>query len=402
MTFLKSPETFYGLFGFAGSGKSTVLSFLGTSAVAANLRICMSAPTHKAVGVLEGMARKHESGFRHFKTIHSLLKMQSVTDLETGVREFKPNLAWWSEAPMAKFDVIIVDECSMINTKIHGYIEDAAQTLGKKIIYVGDPMQLPPVGEEKVNGGKSLSFNMDEFSLLKKVERFGGPIADVVQDIRKNITSGYAYRPAFVTCDEIRRCNGSKRFFDEFMEVHETAQIIAYRNAKVDAANKVIRERLFGKGVPHFVPGERIIAASSGKAWYSQEEFIIADARPAKHMGIDCWVMRFQNSLMGDVYACAPDQQPELTRKLKELRNEAQGESKAKAKALWQDYYDLKDSFGKFRPAYAQTIHASQGSTYPQVFIVERDIDALRYDPLYHGKMLYVAYSRAAKQITVL
>lgn len=402
INFVEGPETFFGLFGFAGSGKSTVLSFLGSAAATRHHRIVLSAPTHKAVGVLEGMAQKHESGFRHFKTIHHLLKMQSVTDEETGLRAFKPALTHWMDAPMSKFDIVIVDECSMINTMVHAYIEDAATTLGKKVIYVGDPMQLPPVGEEKVNGGRSKAFNVDEYALLKKVERFGGPIADVVQDIRRNITTPRPYTPKFESCDEIQRYHGSKKFFDAFMEVADTGQIIAYRNAKVNAANTVVRQRLFGKNVPPFVAGDRVIAASSGQAWYSQQEFTVASAAPTTFDGIPCWELRFLDTLFGAVRACSAEQEPELNRRLKLLKEEAKAAPDRGKKAAWEAYYALDDAFGKFRPAYAQTIHASQGSTYDQVFIVESDIATLKYDPLYYGKMLYVAYSRAAKRIAVL
>lgn len=423
MEFLGGYDTAFGLFGYAGTGKSTVLSYLSQTESLVYRKPVMAAPTHKAVGVLQNMAQKHDTGFRHFATVQKLLSMKPQTDYETGVRKYMPTVKTangdynWMEAPVKNHDVVILDECSMLNRETYAWLMDAARTLGTQIIFVGDPKQLPPVKEENINNGRSYAFNTKDYVLLKEVKRFSGYIGRVVHAIRQNINADYPYVPNFKNTDDIYRVNGTAKFFDEFMEHHDTGQIIGYRNKFVDLANATVRKRLFGDDVPSYVAGDRVVAKDSSNSWYAQQEFIVESAHEAEVEGIKCWALRLAGQLFGTIYTCDPEQRPALKRKLDEYKNKAlelndeiataspsQDVSKlrrARSRA-WDNYYELKDLFPRFTPAYAQTIHASQGSTYPQTFILERDIHKLKYDPLLHGKMMYVAYSRAAEKIVVV
>lgn len=422
MDFLNEYETAFGLFGYAGTGKSTVLSYLSKTEALLYRKPVMAAPTHKAVGVLQNMAQQHDTGFRTFATVHKLLSMKPCTDYETGQRMFMPSVQLpdgtfdWLNAPISQYDVIIVDECSMLGRNIYAWLMEAARTLQIQVIFVGDPKQLPPVKEENVNNGKSYSFNTENYALLKTIERFSGYLGRVVGAIRKNINPDLPYIPKFENTDDIYRVNGTKEFFAEFMQYHETGQIIGYRNKYVDLANKTVRQMIFGDDVPDFVVGERVVAKDSSKGWYAQQEFTVSEAEPTNHWGIDCWRLRMAGALFGDVYVCSPAQRPALKEELEKLKNNAKSiaaeyntahpseknKLRAERSKAWDAYYSFKDEFPRFSSAYAQTIHASQGSTYPQTFILERDIHRLRYDPLMHGKMMYVAYSRAADKIVVV
>jgi len=422
MDYLGGSDYAYGLFGYAGTGKSTVLSYLSQTEALAYRKTVMSAPTHKAVGVLQNMAQTHDTGFRNFSTVHKLLNMKPKTDYTTGARKFMPTVQRpdgsfdWMAARISKYDVVILDECSMLNREMYSWLTDAARSLNIQIIFVGDPKQLPPVKEENVNGGRSYAFNTPNYSLLKEVKRFSGYIGQVVHNIRKNINADYPYYPRFKQRDDIYRVAGTKDFFEEFMQHHETGQIIGYRNKFVDLANSTVRKKLFGDDVPSFVPGDRVVAKDSSGSWFAQQEFIVDTAYETTHLGMKCWELRLAGQLFGAIHTCDTDQAPTFHKRKKELKNAAQevaaeyaaahpDEKDAlakKRKAAWNEFYEFKDAFPRFSPAYAQTIHASQGSTYPQTFILERDINTLKYDPLMHGKMMYVAYSRAAEQIVVV
>lgn len=157
------------LVGYAGTGKTTLMAKFINELVENKIckRIAMAAPTHKAVNIAKSKlfpdAEKDYSELEktiNIMTIHRLLGYQSYVGLE-GEKFFAkgkidPN---WSI-----YDLVVVDECSMLSNQI---ITDIKELIGKeinlgvKVIYVGDPAQLPPV-----NQSESLIFN----SGIKKLE----------------------------------------------------------------------------------------------------------------------------------------------------------------------------------------------------------------------------------------
>ena len=401
-----SEHQVFGLFGYAGTGKSTVLSFFGQAASARKHRIVFAAPTHKAVSVLQKMSDPDMMAPQHnnFLTVASLLNMKAKID-DNGRREFRPDVVSWRDAKISDYDMVIIDECSMLSTAVYKWLLEARDALGFKIIFVGDPLQLPPVKEENVNNGRSLAFDVDHQITLTHVERFSGDIARVVSQVRRCIGEGIA--PVFKNTETTIRHGGSTPFLNAYLEYAETGQIIAYRNDMVRRANEWVRMKIFGENAPVFVPGERLVAADTTRHWHVHQEFKVDSARITKHPihGLKCWNLRFADSFM-DVYTLDAEQKPALKARLDAIKMRIDtikaNNPRASVKPEWVEFYNLKDSFPEFRPGYAQTIHASQGSTYPQVFVMERDISRIKRDKEFYGKMLYVAYSRASELVHVL
>lgn len=97
-----------------------------------HFRIILAAPTGKAVAQLEGNLRKAigETVKIRSGTLHSILGIK--TSLQE--RVIQPLFA----------DLIVVDECSMIDSNIFSQLLSSAQT-GTRLILIGDKDQLPPV-----------------------------------------------------------------------------------------------------------------------------------------------------------------------------------------------------------------------------------------------------------------
>ena len=152
------------LVGYAGTGKTTLMAKFINDLVENKIckRIVMAAPTHKAVNIAKSkLFPDTNEDYDELKktinimTVHRLLNYQSYVGQE-GEKFFakgkiEPN---WSI-----YDLIVVDECSMLSNQIIG---DIKELIGKeanskvKVIYVGDPAQLPPVNhpDSKIfNGG---------------------------------------------------------------------------------------------------------------------------------------------------------------------------------------------------------------------------------------------------------
>ncbi|MBQ2927989.1 MAG: ATP-dependent RecD-like DNA helicase [Oscillospiraceae bacterium] len=118
--------------GGPGTGKTTILNGILELLGQMQLRCVLTAPTGRAAKRLTEVTGEDAS------TIHRLL--EASIDPATGKMCFVRD----GDNPL-KADVVIVDEMSMVDVQLlHSLLQ--AVPLGKRLILVGDPDQLPPVG----------------------------------------------------------------------------------------------------------------------------------------------------------------------------------------------------------------------------------------------------------------
>ena len=119
------PQLFR-LFGYAGTGKTTLARQLAADC---DGDVCFAAFTGKAGVVLRG------KGCREARTIHSLIYRLRESDAE------EPVFVLNDDSPASKADLIIIDECSMVDEELGRDL----LSFGKPVLVLGDPAQLPPV-----------------------------------------------------------------------------------------------------------------------------------------------------------------------------------------------------------------------------------------------------------------
>lgn len=118
--------------GGPGTGKTTVLNGVLSLFKNLDLKCVLAAPTGRAAKRLTEVTGQEAS------TIHRLL--------EAGIDPATGNMAFVrDENNPLKADVVIVDEMSMVDVLLLSSLLKAIPT-GKRLILVGDPDQLPPVG----------------------------------------------------------------------------------------------------------------------------------------------------------------------------------------------------------------------------------------------------------------
>ena len=118
--------------GGPGTGKTTILNGILSLLGQLQLRCVLAAPTGRAAKRLTEVTGEEAS------TIHRLL--EASIDQNTGKMFFVRD----EDNPL-KADVVIVDEMSMVDIQLlHSLLR--AIPRGKRLILVGDPDQLPPVG----------------------------------------------------------------------------------------------------------------------------------------------------------------------------------------------------------------------------------------------------------------
>ena len=160
---LKRPHTqVFRLFGFAGTGKTTLARHLAENQ---DGDVAFGAFTGKAAHVLR------TKGCEGATTIHAMIYRPRGEDEEG------PSFAINRDSPAASADLIVIDECSMVD-------EDLGRDLlsfGKPVLVLGDPAQLPPV-----KGGGFFTEHEPDI-MLTEVHRQAAdnPIIRMSMDIRE-------------------------------------------------------------------------------------------------------------------------------------------------------------------------------------------------------------------------
>ncbi|MGE4043366.1 MAG: ATP-dependent RecD-like DNA helicase [Acetobacteraceae bacterium] len=147
----KTPQEFY-LAGYAGVGKSTIanVAIEEIKDCYGITKVATACYTGKAASVLR------RKGVKNAQTIHSLIYAPDETD---GSGQVSWTLSDASDAASA--DLIVLDECSMVD---EGIATDL-RSFGKKILVLGDPGQLPPIG------GQGAFTNREPDIFLREIHR---------------------------------------------------------------------------------------------------------------------------------------------------------------------------------------------------------------------------------------
>lgn len=414
------------LTGYAGTGKTYVIQQLLKTLEQSGhqTRICFTAPTNSAVKVLREMAESQ--GIQaETKTTHSLLGLKEKYNELTGEVYYDRDKKERNNQHL-KYDIVVVDEGSMVNKALYEKLQEIAKQ-GVKIIYMGDKAQLPPVGEPE-----SPIFQIENCADLTEVMRYGGDIGKTAETIRNNLDTD---NPELIrTCSDGTIVAVSKEEFKnkvtelfsslEFKQDNSSIKVIAYTNSRVDQINALVKEQLFGKDSPEYVSGMRIIARESvtkdnGETvevlLHNSEEMTITEAEQIQEGKYKVWKLQGNN-------------EENLVVEFKVIAQESKEDFKKDADRLWKQEFakpvsdrnfsipvSFQKQYSDIRPAYAITVHNSQGKTIKKGLVDETNINyrlklALQeQDPeerargiKEHNQLRYVAMTRFKEQVFVL
>jgi len=436
---LKNGQTFFTLAGYAGTGKSTmikkVLDFY-------RFGVVVSAPTHKAKKVVMNMTGKDG------QTLHSLLGLRPDVDLDN----FNPNDPKFNPIAIPKitdYNFVIIDEASMINQELYDLIIEKTNDSKTKVLYMGDPAQIPPVGEKE-----SVVFMQDqtkEFHQLTKIERQSdtNPLAFVYDALRNNLNrldggfqrvtnmnelgEGVAFT---IDKREFRREILDKYSSTDFKKDTDFAKVIAWRNETVMLSNKVIRTELFGKKtdvveVNDILMGYRSVSSENQRynIIENSADYRVVDKTGLEEnqYGIQGYQIKLREDLargefkFQDVFIIDTNDHDNLH--LYAQMHDFFRDMGKSNKKMWKKYYEFRRSNllmktidkhknGLYRSSqdiivkdldygYAITGHKAQGSTYSHVFVMENDIND-NWVLKERNQIKYVALTRPSMTATVL
>jgi exodeoxyribonuclease-5 len=335
----------YRLFGYAGTGKTTLAKYI---AAHADGRVLFAAFTGKAAHV---MRRK---GCESASTLHHLI--YRCINTEDGPL-FKLN----RDSPLAGAALLIVDECSMVDAQLGADI----LSFGVPVLVLGDPAQLPPIGG---NAGFFTEATPD--ILLTDIHRQArdNPIIRMATTVREG---GYLAVGDY----------GSSRVvdfdYDMVAKLPSFDQILVGYNLTRRIFNRQLRDQLGFKGiVPQ--PRDRLVCLRNkhdrgllnGSIWTTRNVQVKGDGI------IELMI--------------TSDEAPETVVPVKTHQAFFQGTEKNLPN--WRlhtlDWFD----FG-----YALTVHKAQGSQWDNV-MVRNEPGVAREDA---HRWLYTAITRAAERLTL-
>jgi hypothetical protein len=262
LKFLQSDESEVLLIGYAGTGKTTLITKFINDIIKEKLvkRIAIAAPTHKAVGIIKnklyGNIYEKENSKNFMKyvevlTIHRLLNYQNYID-NNGNTYFAKGLV---DTNWDIYNLIVIDECSMLNNQI---INDIILELQRnneenknnklKVIYLGDPAQLPPVNQ-KIS--KIFTRDITKYYLEKIIRTKNNNIMDLSNQHRKWILSGDDKdmpNLELYNSNTIKIHDNSSVWLNNFItNSNKNNIILSWTNKKCNLYNDYIRKAIFKK-----------------------------------------------------------------------------------------------------------------------------------------------------------
>jgi exodeoxyribonuclease V len=390
--FYHGPNQFFLLAGQAGVGKTTCMKFFAESLkeIDPSVKICMAAPTNKAVAVLSDSVGDPDLTY---KTIYSLLGLRMMANGE--VKELTDS----GQDSIGNYSLVICDEASMVSSVLIDYVLKKTALADTKIVFIGDKEQLPPVGEQKSPIWSQFKINYE----LTEVMRHQNSILDFVQNIRGNT------EPDFISSGPQVHVDTEDEFTAHMQDMARQghfhtgkAKAIAWRNMTVDFLNDFIRNQFKAtQSTDKFVVGDRVvikepIIVGETTAASTDEEGTVSSVMITQHSRyptLRAWHIKIKMDYTQSTvstYVIHSSSEGELQQMLDQFKQAKR----------WDLFWKLKEAFGNIAYGYALTAHRSQGSTFENVFVDAGDI-MLNRTISDRTKCLYVACSRASKQLRI-
>jgi len=343
----RGRSSIFRLFGYAGTGKTTLVKHI---AEGVDGKVLFAAFTGKAACVMRS------KGCYSASTIHSLIYKARESGEET------PSFELWNDAPASKAKLIIIDECSMVDTELARDL----MSFGVPLLVLGDPAQLPPIH----GGGFFTDAKPD--AMLTEVHRQAqdDPIVRLSMEIRAGnpLTQGQYGETQVVRRDAL----DPKRVLD-------ADQVLVGRNVTRRAYNARLRERRgFADALP--MTGDKLVCLRNNrrKGLFNGGLWMVKESPKARRQIIR---MRLK-----------PDE--DLGERLIKVSVRPECFTGTIEEFDWPQ----RKAYDEFDFGYVLTVHKAQGSQWNDVVL----FDESGAFPDNRDRWLYTGVTRAAKRLTIV
>lgn len=386
-----SGPAFGVLTGYAGTGKTTMLRVLADT----HGQPLVITPTGKAA------LRLREATGIPGQTIHRWMYKVSE-DPKTGSPIWKKKYA--ADVEMPASGLIIIDEASMVSRELWDDIWAFARPRGVKVLLVGDPFQLAPVGERGAVWSALTSLQTAHRAALTEVMRqaLDSPI------IRASMAMRAGEIEAMDAIGTDVAVVSRETLVQRFLALPEGSRVlIAHRNETRHALNRAVREAL---GYPDALrQGEPLLVLRNNYAldrfngevvafedWIRvpEEQVAVRDRWKNVSALVGYGVARVE----GRPVVISPDEIFGRTQGVGETALAKAGEGYAAAR--WNYDADEAPPYLNTNLGYALTAHKAQGSEWAgAAVIIERSLGAA-YSMSWR-RYIYTAITRGKQEVFV-
>jgi exodeoxyribonuclease V len=430
------------LSGYAGTGKTFLCRQLLQQVEASGLCWTVVAPTHKAVGVLrQQLAWAGLQPTWYPSTIHRLLrlKLRRQGDLERCEETDQTATA------LENLGLVLVDEASMVDSTLLEISLRCAHPFRTRLVFVGDPAQLPPVGESE---SPVFAMGRAASACLTEVVRHQGPVLQLATGLRNGQLPCRQPPPLAAIRDDHGQVVALPR--QQWLEAAQAglrraaeldnpdhARILCYTNRALEQLVPLARRAIHGDMADQLpvLPGEVLItrlavmapACRAGEEAAeepdlllgSNRELVVRDVTPERcdlaefgvgagdgltapviqtlNAEVDTGETRLSLRLLPPV---GGSDRAALDGVLQRLRQQAREAGKQGGRNLWRRYFLVRDAFASLGPAAVLTVHRSQGSTFGEVYVAG-DV-FWPQDAVLRRQLVYVAVSRASEAVWLM
>lgn len=374
----KAGKKYTVISGYAGSGKSTLVRFIIEALDVDENDICYCAFTGKATEVLR------KKGNKNACTLHKLLYKSIPKPTGGFIRKIKPFI---------DYKIVVVDEVSMAPKTLI----DLLFTHNVYVICLGDPGQLPPIDKDEDNHLLDHPhIFLDE--IMRQAQE--SEIIRLTMKIRNH--------------DYIPYYNGKEVKIIPYSQLNTGVlqwgdQILTATNNKRLAINNQMRQLL--KYPNHPVDGDKMICLRNYWDDFSKnEDPLINGTIGTLQNSFQTWrqippiaksnIKKF-DVLTGDLIIPETDDIYNLVDMDYQMILTGQKccgwQLSYKLGKLQLKYGDLVPK--EFAYAYAITCHKAQGSSWPNIVVLE---ESFPFDKIEHARWLYTACTRAEKKLVLV
>ena len=428
------PRSAFLLRGYAGTGKTSLISALIQTLPSLRVSSLLLAPTGRAAKVISAYSN------RPAYTIHKKIYM-TVTDASGAVRTVRG-------INKHSYTLFIVDEASMIGLEptstrqslledLIDYVYDGNHC---RLMLIGDSAQLPPVGQSEspalderyLSAAFSLNVISAELTEVVRQKQLSGILAGATA-LRSQITS-------LVAGDEARMPLFSPNGVDVIRLAGEDLMETLYREYGDFALDQVVvicrsnkRANLFNQGVRNTVlfredevnAGDYLMVVKNNYFWLDEESTIgfIANGDIVEVLSVrnvqELYGFRFADATVR--FVDYPDEEPrDCKLLLSTLYSESPSLTSDEANLLFnnvmEDYADLPTKAERLRElranpyfnalqvkfAYALTCHKTQGGQWRTVIIDQGFLPPDMQLDREYLRWLYTAFTRATDRVYLL
>lgn len=434
----RTPRQVFLLKGYAGTGKTSIISSLVRTMIGHHRRVVLMAPTGRAAKVFS-----NTSGFQACTIHKKIYRQKSLLDADS----------FQLDRNLHEQTLFLVDEASMIsNEGLSGSTFGTGRLLDDLISYVysgkdcrllmlGDDAQLPPVGEleSPALSAQALSLyglGVQEFCLenvMRQLQESGIlHNATVLREYTRDVAMPGGFRFKLDGFKDVVKISGSDLIetlstcysrdgIDETMVLcRSNKRAITYnngiRNTILDREDELCRGDSVMIVKNNYYWTERMIA-EEGDSYTNIPSFIangdIAVIRRVRRQR-ELYGFRFEDATLS--FPDYDDLEMEVTLLLDTLHSEAPSLTRQESERLFsnvmEDYADIpsrKEKMKKLREnehfnalqikyAYAVTCHKAQGGQWKNIFIDQGFVPEDGRDVEYY-RWLYTALTRATQTV---